>query len=115
MACRLLIKNLPNRYATGDVIGVFPESHVFGRMESKARFIEAGNAAEDWHRHFVIVNVSDADMADFVHLLEQDDEGNHLRYLEPQTDPNGPYYPTLLEYAEITTTKAVVDSLVRVH
>ncbi len=41
MSCRLLVKHTENTNATGDIIDVFTGDHVFGKYESKLRFIES--------------------------------------------------------------------------
>ena len=70
MKARLLVKNIANAFSTGDVIGVFDGAHVFGRLESKTRFIESGNDASEWPRQFAVVNVTDAERSDYLYLME---------------------------------------------
>lgn len=108
MSVRLLVKNIVNSYACGDVIAVCDGSHVFGRYESKAVFIESG--LTDWPRQFVIINIEDANTEDFNFLLE-DNEDSRRYFLTPQLQ-DSPFYSALLANAEITTTKSVIMSLV---
>jgi len=110
MAARLLVKNIANVYSTGDVIGVFYGAHVFGRLESKARFIESGNDASEWTRQFVVVNVTDAERSDYLYLMEDNEDGRR-HYIQPQ-GADSPFYDQLLEHAEITVTKEILDPLI---
>ena len=110
MTARLLIKNIANSFSTGDTIGVFDGSHVFGRLESKARFIENGNDASEWPRQFVIVNVVDAEALDYLYLMEDNEDGRR-HYIQPQ-GPDSPFYDELIEHAEVTVNKSILDSLI---
>ena len=109
MACRLLVKNVANSYATGDVVWVFAGDHIFGQFESKLAFLEAG--LTDWPREFVIVNVVDAESSDYAYLLDMDDEGKALYRLAEQGSES-PFYNQLLESAEVTVTSAILDALI---
>ncbi len=110
MTARLLVKNIANRYLSGDVIGVFVGDHVFGRLESKSRFIESGNDASQWPRQFVTVNVTDADISDYLYLMADNENGRRY-YLQPQGE-DSPFYEQLLEHAEVTVTKSILNSLI---
>ena len=110
MACRLLVKNIANSYSTGDVICVMDGDHIFGRMESKTEFLNAGYNINDWPRHFVIVNISDANKSELEYLLEDIDKIRRY-FLTPQLS-DSPYYNQLLTDAEITTTINTLLSLV---
>lgn len=109
MSCRLLVKNISNKYSTGDVISVVDSDHLFGKYESKTEFVKYFNA-KDWPRQFVIINIVDADKEELEFLLDMHEE-KRKHYLTPQGE-DSPYYPTLLDKAEITTTKSVLLSLV---
>jgi len=111
MAFRLLVKNIANNYSTGDVISVCGDDHVFGKYESKTQFINAGLNTEDWPRQFVIVNVVDADSEDYIYLLEDNSNDERRYYLQQQTEES-PFYPQLLEFAEVTINKAILESLI---
>ena len=108
MACRLLVKNKANSYATGEVLGVFAGDHTFGKFESKLAFLEAG--LTDWPREFVIVNVVDAEPSAYAYLLDTDDDGKALYRLVEQGSES-PFYNQLLESAEVTVTSAILDAL----
>jgi len=110
MPCRLLVKNIANSWSTGDVICVTPESHVFGKLESKTQFINSGQNPNDWPRQFVIINISDANESELNYLLDDNEEGRRY-FLTPQGSES-PYYNQLLANAEITTTKNILLSLV---
>lgn len=111
MACRLLVKNIANSWLCGDVIAVCDSNHIFGKYESKTQFINSGFNTEDWPREFVIVNVSDANKEDYNHLTEDNELGRRY-FITPQMK-DSPYYNQLLEFAEITTTSQVIDSLIQ--
>jgi hypothetical protein len=109
MACRLLVKHTENTNATGDVLGVFNDNHVFGKFESKLRFIEAG--LTDWPMHFVIINISDAEKEQYVYLLDSDEENVKLRRLVfPRQD--SPFYQELSDFAEATVTADDINSAI---
>lgn len=110
MPCRLLVKNIANSWSTGDVMCVVPDSHIFGKLESKTQFINSGQNPNDWPRQFVIINISDATKEEFDYLLDDNEDGRRY-FLTPQGS-NSPYYNQLLDYAEITTTKNTLLSLV---
>lgn len=109
MACRLLIKNIQNAHNTGDVIYVELGSKEFGLHESKAKFEESGLIG--WPRHFVIVNVIDADKSDYDYLLEVDGDGKKTHYIQPQ-GKESPFYQELLDKAEVTVNKVILESLI---
>ena len=110
MPCKLLIKNIANNYSTGDIVLVVDSDHEFGKYESKAKFLAAGFAESDWPRQFVVVNVVDADRPDYDYLLDID--GGHRRYYIQPQGSDSPFYDQLLAYAEVTATKAILDSLI---
>lgn len=110
MSCRLLVKNMANSWATGDVIAIFDGDHEFGNSESKTKFIAAGNNPEDWPRQFVIVNVTDSNKEDLSFLLTN--IGNIRQfYIQPQSEES-PYYSELLNNAEITTNFNTLNSII---
>ena len=112
MSCRLLVKHTANTNATGDILGVFDDSHVFGKFESKLRFVEAG--LTDWPMHFVIINISDAEKERYMYLLDSDEENVKLNRLSHPSQ-NSPFYQQLSEFAEATVTSADIDaSIIRV-
>jgi len=111
MSVRLLVKNIANKHMTGDVIAVCVGSHVFGRYESKAQFVDSGLHADDWPREFVIVNVPDANQEDYQHLLE-DNSNDERRYYIAKQESDSPFYQELLGHAEITVSKAILDSTI---
>tara|TARA_R110000803_G_scaffold59107_1_gene117514 strand:- start:889 stop:1233 length:345 start_codon:yes stop_codon:yes gene_type:complete len=109
MACRLLVKHTENTNATGDVLGVFNDNHVFGKLESKLRFIEAG--LTDWPLHFVIINISDAEKEQYEYLLGVDEDGVKLHRLAyPNEDSL--FIQELSDFAEATVTSADIDAVV---
>ena len=110
MACKLLVKNISNSWSTGDVIAAVDSSHVFGKYESKTQFINSGLNANDWPRQFVIVNITDANTEDYKYLLDDNEEGRR-HFLTPQ-GAESPYYQQLLDFAEITTTSAILNTLI---
>ncbi len=111
MACRLLVKNIANSWLCGDVIAVCDSDHVFGKCESKTQFIKSGFDPQDWPRQFVIVHISDANKEDYDHLIEDNELGRRY-FITPQLQ-GSPYYNELLEFAEITTTSQVINSLIQ--
>ena len=111
MACRLLVKNAVNSWSCGDVIAVCDSYHVFGKYESKDQFIKAGLSPDEWPRQFVIVNISDANKEDYEYLTEDNELGRRY-FITPQLQ-GSPYYSELLEFAEITTTSQVINSLIQ--
>ena len=110
MPTRILIKNIPNAWLTGDIISVRDDSDMFGSSESKERFIDSGESPDDWPRQFVIVNVLDANPSDYFYLTENNEQGRRY-YIQPQGE-DSPFYEQLLEYAEVTVTKSILDALV---
>ena len=110
MPSRILVKNIANSYSTGDVVAIYGGDHIFGRLESKARFIEAGNSSTDWPRQFVIVNVTDASPSDYLKLVESNESGRKY-YIQPQGE-DSPFYEQLLEHAEVTVTSEILNSLI---
>lgn len=110
MPTRILIKNIANSYSTGDVVAIYGGDHVFGRLESKARFIDAGNNPTDWPRQFVIVNVADAEHSDYHYLMEDNEQGRRY-YIQPQGE-DSPFYEQLLEHAEVTVNKSILNPLI---
>lgn len=46
------------RYMRGDVVGVFPNNHVFGRMESLQVWIAEGRNPADWPGGFAVVEIA---------------------------------------------------------
>lgn len=110
MPTRILIKNIANTWLTGDVIDVCDDSHMFGRLESKERFIDSGESPDDWPRQFVIVNVTDAAPSDYFYLTENNEQGRRY-YIQPQGE-DSPFYDQLLENAEVTVTKKILDALI---
>mgnify|MGYP003678494548 CR=1 FL=1 len=109
MACRLLVKHSQNANATGDVIGVFNGGHVFGKYESKLRFIEAGFT--NWPRHFVIINISDAQKEQYEYLLESSEEGVKLHRLSYPSQ-SSQFYQQLSDFAEATVTSSDIDAAI---
>jgi hypothetical protein len=109
MSCRLLVKHTENTNATGDIIDVFAGDHVFGRYESKLRFIEAGLV--DWPSHFVIINISDAEKEQYEYLLERDDNGVKLHRLAYPTADSA-FIQDLSDFAEATVTAADIDAVI---
>ena len=107
MACRLLVKHTANTNATGDILGVFDGDHAFGKHESKLRFIEAGLL--DWPRHFVIVNVSDANKNQYEYLLNTNSENVKLHRLSYPSE-GSELHNQLHEFAEVTVTKSQLDA-----
>ena len=109
MACRLLVKHIQNTNATGDILGVFDGDHVFGKYESKLRFIEAGLTG--WPRHFVIINISDAQKEQYEYLLESNEEGVKLHRLSYPSQ-SSQFYQQLSDFAEATVTSADIDAVI---
>tara|TARA_R110000796_G_scaffold159401_2_gene276263 strand:- start:186 stop:515 length:330 start_codon:yes stop_codon:yes gene_type:complete len=66
MACEILINNL-----TGHVISVFDSGQLFGKMESKARFVELGGADLDWSGKFFTYSVTDREPSELAYCKEQ--------------------------------------------
>lgn len=113
MACYLLAKNSPSRWLTGMIVGAFPETHVFGRLESKGVFLASGGDADDWPRLFVIVKVTDLndDAPEIKPLIELGSDNLPDFRLKPQ-GPESPYFQQLLDNAYIEAPWAVVSQLV---
>lgn len=107
---RMLVKNIANSNATGDVIGIFSDNHEFGTYEQKTMFIKKYDAIE-WPRQFVVVNVPDADVEAYTFLLETNDVGKTF-YIEPQ-GVDSPFYNQLLDTAEVTVDTSILNSLIR--
>jgi hypothetical protein len=63
---------------TGVPVFVAPESHVFGIMESTARFTEAGNDIADWPNKFVILDVYDTSAESLIYLMNGDKEDDPI-------------------------------------
>ena len=112
MPCKLLVKNIANAWSTGDVIAVMEHTAPLGRLELKSKFIEMGGTHETWPRHFVVVNITDVDKSYYEYLLEENSQDLRRYFITPQGHES-PYYDELLQNAEITTTSAVIDSLVQ--
>ena len=110
MSCRLLVKNLSNSWSTGDVIAIFDGEHEFGNLESKTKFIAAGNNTEDWPRQFVIVNLTDKKKEELSFLLANMGDIRQF-YIQPQ-GTESPYYDELLSNAEITTDFNTLSSII---
>ena len=103
---KLLVKNLPNHWAQGEVIKIIPDGAEFGVYESKTKF-DAAFPNQEWPRHFVIVNVP-GEVSDFEYLLEDNEAGR--RYHIKAQGSESPLYPLLIEYAEVTVPIAVLNS-----
>lgn len=110
MHCRLLVKNISNTYSSGDVIHNYKQNESPGRMESKTLFMET-DVADNWPRQFVIVNVIDATPEDYEYLLECSEDGHRIFYIQPQ-DLNSPFYQQLLDMAEVSVTKEVLNPFI---
>lgn len=110
MAFRLLVKNIANSWSTGDIIDIRPITSLFGGCESKIQFMNSGKKASDWPRQFVIVNVLDADINDYLFLLDFNSDGPRY-FLTPQGS-DSPFYSDLIKYAEVTTEKSILDLLI---
>ena len=110
MACRLLVKHTQNTNATGDILGVFDGNHVFGKYESKLRFIEAGLV--DWPKHFVIINISDAGKEQYEYLLETNEENVKLNRLSYPSQ-SSPFYQQLYQFSEATVTSADINASIK--
>ena len=111
---RLLVKNTPNTWRSGEVLGIFEADHQFGALESKTVFIERGGLAEDWPRHFVIVNVSNAEDGDLDYLMEEPEESPSSARRATLIPPQGvgsPLYQDLLEFAEVTVNIGQLNAL----
>ena len=110
MTVKILVKNIGNTYSAGDAILIYKDGETPGRYESKAKFIADGLNPVDWPRQFIIVNVNDAEKGDYDYLLEDNEEGRRYNITPQGTDST--FYSTLLEYAEITVAKAILDPLI---
>lgn len=111
---KLLIKNIANSYACGDVIYIYKDNETPGKYESKIAFIESGLSANDWPRQFVIVNVTDAEQGNYDYLLENDNEGVRKYFITPQGS-DSPFYDELLLNAEISVPKVLFNKLIIEH
>ena len=110
MTVKILVKNIANTYSEGDAILIYKDIETPGRYELKSKFIADGLNPDDWPRQFFIVNVSDAAKGDYDYLLEDNEEGR--RYNITPQGPDSPFYESLLEHAEITVVKAILDPLI---
>lgn len=103
---RLLVKNRPNHWGTGEVIKIIPDHAEFGVYESKTKF-DLAFPEREWPRHFVIVNVV-GEISDFEYLLEDNEIGR--RYHIKAQGSESPLYTPLLEYAEVTVSLEILNS-----
>lgn len=103
MTCRILVKNTPNSWNHGDVIEIFSGDHVFSKYESKTKFVASGHPIEDWSRHFVIINIIDADKSELSFLLEQ--YNDERKYYLVHQGIGSPFHAELSLNAEVTATK----------
>ena len=73
--------------------------------------LASGLNADDWPRQFVIVNITDAEVGEYDHLLENHTDDTRKYYITPQ-GANSPFYDELLMNAEISVTKAMINPLI---
>lgn len=66
------------RYMKGDVVGVFPDDHVFGRMESLKTWLSEGRKAEDWPGKFAVVRMEGLSIRDAQAWLEEEYSAIHV-------------------------------------
>lgn len=53
------IKNVENCYKRDDLVLSYPDKHIWGRMESKIRWLLEGRPEEDWPNRFYIIKMPD--------------------------------------------------------
>lgn len=112
MILKLLVKNIANSYACGDVIHIYKGNETPGKYESKSEFIKAGLNPDDWPRQFVTVNIIDAENEnEYDHLLEDHIDDTRKFYIKPQ-GKDSPFYDELLLNAEISVTRAMISPLI---
>lgn len=104
------------RYQKGDVVAVFEDGHVFGRMESLDVWLSEGHAREDWPGGFAVIKLDGLTVEEAsAYVTEGVDRRRDMTIEYEQMERRSPESgrDTLRTHLRITRNKDEVASLIR--
>lgn len=116
MTCTLVVKNIPNSYATGMVVAAFKGDYHLSSLVSKKVWIDEGKDPNKYNRDFIKIVITDVDVSDALveSLLEAGTIYRRKLRLKPQ-GKQSPYYDQLNDIGEIYTNKATIQAITEVY